>query len=209
VKLLRWIFNSYDIECQSSINRVARFKKWFPDVVDVVERITGCIPKAHLRNHKDDCQYRYSFNYTEGVGCTCGETIETSWTEENQVAGSTKHQNDGHRHDNLDDYNNNWNWEKSTKMCKSFQISIEFLLMLLQAQSLYRQYTNRLPQLKKVSQDFDALSARHGPALVSRWEAMNKEPVYEDGRWTSIFCSKYVNKSMSHINLSVHKLTSI
>jgi hypothetical protein len=131
MKLLRWIFNSYDIECQSSINRIARFKEWFPDVVDVVKRITGCIPKAHLRNHKDDCQYRYSFNYTEGVGCTCGETIETSWSEENQVAGATKHQNDGHRHDNLDDYNNYWNWEKSTKMCKFCQISNELLLMIL------------------------------------------------------------------------------
>jgi hypothetical protein len=121
VKLLRWITKSYDIACQSSINRPARFLKWFPDVAEVAKRIKDCIPKAHLRNHKDDCQYRFSFNYTKGVGRTCGEAIETTWPEENQIVGSTKHQNDGHRHDNFDDYNNYWNWEKSVKMGGSFQ----------------------------------------------------------------------------------------
>jgi hypothetical protein len=197
VKSLPWIFNSYDIECQSSVNRIARFTKWFPDVVDVARRIKGCIPKAHLRNHKDDCQYRCSFNCTKGVGCACGEAIETSWPEENQVAGSTKHQNDGHRHDNLDDYNNYWNWEKSTKMGKSFRILIDFewlFTVICTAPSLYRSYTNILPKLKKASDDFDALSARHGPTLVAQWETMSIEPKYEDGRWTSVFCSKYANK---------------
>jgi len=120
--LLRWLMNSYDIECQHCINRMARFSKWFPDVIPVLEQMKGCIPKAHLRNHKDDCQYRFSFNYTEGVGRTCGEVIETSWAEENQISGSTKHQNDGHRRDNLDDYNNYWNWEKSIKMRKPFNM---------------------------------------------------------------------------------------
>jgi hypothetical protein len=28
---------------------------------------------------------------------------------------------------------------------------------------------------------------------------MNTEPVYEDGRWVSVFCSKYVKKSTSRI----------
>jgi len=109
---------SYDIECQHSINRVARFERWFPDLVPVVKRITGCIPKMHINNHKDDCMYRYSFNYTPGVGCTCGEGIETTWAEADQTAGSTKKENRGHRHDSLDDFHGYWNWEKVVKMGK-------------------------------------------------------------------------------------------
>ena len=68
-----FIMWSYDIECQHSINRVAWFKKMFPDAVQTVERIVGCIPSMHIHNHKDDCQYRFAFKYTSNVGCTCGE----------------------------------------------------------------------------------------------------------------------------------------
>jgi hypothetical protein len=70
----------------------------------------------HIRNHKDDCQYRYSFAYTDCVGDTCGEGIETSWSEGNQTGGSTKKQNKGHRHDELDKFHGHWNWEKVIKL---------------------------------------------------------------------------------------------
>jgi Kyakuja-Dileera-Zisupton transposase len=103
---------SYDIECQHSINRLDRFKKHFPDLTEIVDKMIGLIPKAHLRNHKYDCQFRFSFNYTDGVGLTCGEAIETGWVEGNQTAGSTKEMNAGHRHDTLDDFNNYYNFEK-------------------------------------------------------------------------------------------------
>ena len=111
----RFVSFSYDIECQHSINRTARFSKWFPHLVPIVKGIIGCIPKMHIHNHKDDCIYRYSFNYTPCVGCTCGEGIETTWAEANQTAGSTK-ENRGHHHDTLDDFHSYWNWEKIVKM---------------------------------------------------------------------------------------------
>jgi hypothetical protein len=91
--------------------------------------MTGCVPKMHLQGHKDDCQYRYSFNFTPGVGCTCGELIETAWSEGNQTAGSTKEENDGHRHDSLDDFHNYWNWEKAHKMGQHSLISIRWDLL--------------------------------------------------------------------------------
>jgi hypothetical protein len=72
----------------------------------------------HIGNHKDDYMYRYSFNYTDCVGCTCGEGIETTWAEANQTAGSTKKENRGHRHDTLDDFHSYWNWEKVINMGK-------------------------------------------------------------------------------------------
>ena len=125
VKRLPWIVISYDIECNHCVNRVKRFAEHFPELLDVVQRIKGCIPKAHLRNHKDDCQYRYSFNYTDGVGRTCGEGIEIGWVEENQTSGSTKEMNAGRRHDTLDDFNNYYNWEKVIK-CRSSISLIQF-----------------------------------------------------------------------------------
>ena len=70
----------------------------------------------HINNHREDCIYRHSFNYTPGVGCTCGEGIETTWAEANQTAGSTKKENNGHRHDSLDDFHGYWNWEKVVRM---------------------------------------------------------------------------------------------
>ena len=84
--------------------------------MDVVGRIVGCIPQMHIRNHKEDCQYRFSFAYTECVGCTCGEIIETTWAKGNLSSGSTKKQNSGHRHDSLDHFHGHWNWDKLIKL---------------------------------------------------------------------------------------------
>jgi Kyakuja-Dileera-Zisupton transposase len=81
-------------------------------LVDIVKRVVGCIPQMHIQNHKDDCQYQFSFAYTEGVGCTCGEIVETPWVESNQTSGSTKKQNSGHHYDSLDHFHSHWNWEK-------------------------------------------------------------------------------------------------
>lgn len=53
-----------------------------------------------------------SAKYRPYYGETYGEMIETSWAEQNQTAGSTKKQNDGHRHDTLDDFHGYWNWTK-------------------------------------------------------------------------------------------------
>jgi hypothetical protein len=118
------IVYSYDLKCQHSIHCIACFETSFPDLVDIVKCVVGCIPQMHIRNHKDDCQYRFSFAYTEGVGCTCGEIVETPWAESNQTSGSTKKQNSGHRHDSLDYFHGHWNWEKLIKLGMSIRISI-------------------------------------------------------------------------------------
>lgn len=119
-----YINYSYDINCQNSINRVARFEQWFPDITDVAKHIIDCIPQMHVRNHKEDCQYRYSFAFTECVGCTCGEIVETPWAEGNQTSGSTKKQNAGHRHDSLNHFHGHWNWEKLIKLGALWSTSV-------------------------------------------------------------------------------------
>lgn len=121
----RWIMISYDIWCQYSVNIQKRFEKWLPGASILLPRIRGAIPKMHIKNHIASCQQLWAFNYLRYSGETWGENIEGSWAEQNQAAGSTKEQNDGHRHDTLDDVFGFWNWTKLHQMCESLHFSRE------------------------------------------------------------------------------------
>lgn len=110
---MRWVTLTYDINCQYCVHFLERLTKHFsPEIVDVARRVTFLIGKLHLRGHKEDCQYRYSLNYTKNCGRVAGEAIEGSWSEAKQAGGSTKEMNHGHRHDALTDYQNDWNFKK-------------------------------------------------------------------------------------------------
>ena len=115
---LRWIKLSYDIWCSYHKNLKERFTKHFPHAAKILDNIRGAIPKMHVKNHIEACQLLWAFNYLEYSGETCGELIETGWSEGNQVAGSTKEMNDGHRHDILDEYHSYWNWTKLHRLGK-------------------------------------------------------------------------------------------
>jgi hypothetical protein len=107
---------SYDIWCSYHANLKRRFAKFFPTAADLLDRMRGAIPKMHIKNHLEACQLLWAFNYLSGSGETCGEQIESGWSEGNQAAGSTKEMNEGHRHDTLDDYHGYWNWTKTHKL---------------------------------------------------------------------------------------------
>lgn len=66
----------------------------------------------HLQNHCEECQYLFSLYFAIGVGRLDGEEAERFWAEVNQLAGSTKQMNPGHRMDTLDDSINDWNITK-------------------------------------------------------------------------------------------------
>ena len=106
------IVETYDVACQYYIHLKKRFESNFPDLADVIDIIHLLVPKKHLDGHKDDCKYRFSLNYTEGVGRSHGEGIEASWAESKQSGGSTRQMNHGHRHDTINDLHNYWNWNK-------------------------------------------------------------------------------------------------
>ena len=115
---LKYIILTYDINCQYEKNLMERFAVHFPDLQDVVKNLVCLIPKLHQRGHKDDCQYKFSLNYTQCCGRTGGELIEGSWSEAKQAGGSTQEMNHGHRHDTLTDLQNDWNWIKNQNMGK-------------------------------------------------------------------------------------------
>jgi hypothetical protein len=63
----------------------------------------------HGKNHAFKGQLLFSFNYLPHVGEAWGENIESGWAEQSRLAGSAKEQNDGNRHDKLDNFNGYWN----------------------------------------------------------------------------------------------------
>ncbi|KDQ06097.1 hypothetical protein BOTBODRAFT_98508, partial [Botryobasidium botryosum FD-172 SS1] len=102
---------SYDVACQYVKHFRKRFEAQFPDIKDH-DRFEFLIPKMHLYAHKDNCHYRYSFNYTEGCGRTDGEAPERSWAALNELATSTREMNSAHCHEVLEDRVNNINFRK-------------------------------------------------------------------------------------------------
>ena len=80
------------------------------------------VGKLHLRGHKEDCQYRFSLNYSDCCARTAGEAIEGSWRESKQAGASTQEMNPGHRHDTLTDFHNDWNFKKVLGLSTQFYI---------------------------------------------------------------------------------------
>ncbi|KAJ3573929.1 hypothetical protein NP233_g2102 [Leucocoprinus birnbaumii] len=152
----RWVMLSYDIWCQFSINLLDRMRTRFPHLVPVFERLRGAIPKMHIYGHGEHCQLTHSFSYTKYSGMTCGESIESAWSEQNHAAGSTKEQSTGHRQDTLDDFNNYWNWTKIHRMSKY----------------LLTQLTKYWDELQEQNEVFAKLTARFSNDVLKGWEEM-------------------------------------
>ncbi|KAJ3555786.1 hypothetical protein NP233_g12126 [Leucocoprinus birnbaumii] len=115
----RWIMVSYDIWCQYHVNLSRRFREHFPRLEEAVSKMRGAVPKMHIEKHKWECQINHSFVYKPYSAMTYGEGIESTWSEQNHAASSTKELNEGHRHDTLDDFNGYWNWCKVIKIGSS------------------------------------------------------------------------------------------
>lgn len=111
---------SYDVWCQFTINLLKRSHERFLSMAEIIEHVHGTIPSAHIHRHLLVCQLIWAFKYIMYSSEMYGELIETSWAEQNQTAGSTKEQNDGHQHDTLDDFCGYWNWTKLHQMSKCF-----------------------------------------------------------------------------------------
>lgn len=120
MKRLKEIVLSYDIVCQYSKNLHARFDA-SPFLETFIPRVHHLIPKFHAPGHKEDCRFRYSFNYMKGVGRTDGEGIECFWSPHNHLSSSTSKMNGGFRLDTLNTHFQDWNVRKARKMGE-FQI---------------------------------------------------------------------------------------
>ncbi|KAH9486111.1 hypothetical protein JR316_0000175 [Psilocybe cubensis] len=120
--LAAWI--SYDMVCSYWVNIVSRFKVYFPDLVEIVKRLSFLIPLVHVHNHKENCEYLYSSAYQSGAGHFHGETAEHEWVELNQLAPQVRQMNNGHRQDTLIDHHGDWNFKKMANMASSLETDI-------------------------------------------------------------------------------------
>ncbi|KAK6992758.1 hypothetical protein R3P38DRAFT_141697 [Favolaschia claudopus] len=154
----RWILLSYDVWCQYFKKITERFAEWFPGLRDLIERLTGIVPKMHIRNHIAQCQTQWSSLFIEFIAFLIGELIEGAWGEMNQFAGATKEANHGHRHDMLDDALGQWNWDKVIHM----------------PATLLRLFREACSAIRKRSVPFEEYTEMIGPDLVSKWKTMPK-----------------------------------
>ena len=147
-------------------------------MLPIVKKMRGAIPKLHIKNHVEACQYRWAFNFLPYSRETVGEMIEGSHSEQNGAAASTKEMNAGHRHDSLDGIINYWNWTKFHGMSTSthfFHISFK-LSHHLPGASLYRSFIKCLDTLKTREKSFVEYSARFKADVLAKWEAIDDMP---------------------------------
>ncbi|KAJ7438353.1 hypothetical protein FB451DRAFT_1570308 [Mycena latifolia] len=156
----RFIMVTYDIWCQYGIYLGDHVSKMFNRMLPIIKKIRGAIPKMHIHNHQDECEILWNLNWLMHSACTVGEMIETGWAEQNLTAGSTKEQNDGHRHDSIDDTS---------------------------AAALVRLYRICVLEIRRREMDFNGCNELMDPALVAGWEKMDVTPKKVDGKVISVF----------------------
>ncbi|KAJ7123012.1 hypothetical protein C8R44DRAFT_621806, partial [Mycena epipterygia] len=116
---------TYDIYCQYGVKLESWVAQMFGKMIPIIRRIKGSIPKMHIHNHQDACEILWNLNWLPHSACTVGEMIETGWAEQNLMAGSTKEQNDGHRHDLIDNTSSHWNWDKLIRLSTCCIVSFQ------------------------------------------------------------------------------------
>ncbi|PSS00733.1 hypothetical protein PHLCEN_2v4114 [Hermanssonia centrifuga] len=110
--------SAYDINCQYRINfdrRMEEFRTRGMEFASIRIRLKyfpwtiAGVGKFHLPAHKASCRYKYSFRYLPGVGMTDGEAVERIWASLNTLALRTREMASGHRHDTINDFQNDMN----------------------------------------------------------------------------------------------------
>ena len=111
--LLIWLVITYDIGCQWSKNLYTRMEE-FPEHMRISEgvKVEVGVPSWHINRHGKKCQDDYNLGYMKGMGRTCGEEIEMSWSHTNPLAASIREMGPGARHETLNDHWNGWNYRK-------------------------------------------------------------------------------------------------
>ncbi|KAF9072519.1 hypothetical protein BDP27DRAFT_1493003, partial [Rhodocollybia butyracea] len=67
---------------------------------------------VHIKDHRLKCNFCFNPTYCPSWGHFHGETAEQPWVELNQLAGSARQMNSGHRMGYLSFHYRYWNWRK-------------------------------------------------------------------------------------------------
>ena len=106
---------SYDIACQWFKKFQLRMEE-YPVHMQLPSdlQLDIGIPNWHVNGNGTFCRNNYSLNYLPGVGRTCGEDVEISWSQTNALAPSTREMGPGARKETLNDHWIGWNLRKIT-----------------------------------------------------------------------------------------------
>ncbi|KAI6096537.1 hypothetical protein EDD16DRAFT_1719774 [Pisolithus croceorrhizus] len=168
---------SYDIACQWHRSLYQRMMS-LPQAVRLdlsAKHVSFFVPKFHLPAHIMPCQWKYSFNWTRGVGRTDGEAPERGWAHINPVGSSTKVMGPGHRHDTIDDFFGDWNWKKTITLGSTIHRKIsEAILQRNEHQedfeelekSLFIKYPEQLSTWRRQIEDWEDDPSKPNPFEV-------------------------------------------
>ncbi|KIJ96214.1 hypothetical protein K443DRAFT_134179 [Laccaria amethystina LaAM-08-1] len=123
------IFIMYDIGCQWSKNYQSRMAD-FPEHMRIKSgmKVDVLIPSWHINGHGERCKKRFCLWYTKGIGRTCREEVEISWSHTNPLVPSVREMAPVAWHDTLNDHWNGWNFHKivgfRTLFAKRFQEAV-------------------------------------------------------------------------------------
>ncbi|KAE9397267.1 hypothetical protein BT96DRAFT_941094 [Gymnopus androsaceus JB14] len=107
---------SYDCNCQYCVNLPKRFSANWHHLVDLINLLRPMIPALHILDHLKDCIYKFNSAYIPGAGHKHGESVEQQWVELNQLGGSVRQMNAGHRMEVLTDHYTYNNFRKNVEM---------------------------------------------------------------------------------------------
>ncbi|KAF7798643.1 hypothetical protein EIP86_009867 [Pleurotus ostreatoroseus] len=120
----------------------------YPELAQIkldAKEVRYAIPMYHFRAHKEKNHNKYSFHLMEGVGRSCGESIERNWPKHEETAASTREMGPGSRHDTLEDHFGYANWRVYTSLGPLFHRQLNEALRERQIhQDIYQTFSEKL-----------------------------------------------------------------
>jgi hypothetical protein len=183
----------YDICCQWSIHFRQRVSESeFLHLWDRLE-ITGAVGKWHLAAHIPECFPKFSLNFVEGVGQVDGEILETLWSKLDEVAGMTQAMSIAHRQEVLDEYMNDSNWQKITRIGKHISTMyhhtgpLNGFETVFPADSLCGKWSRAKAGLSESGPAFKQLSEALDASVVQEWTAQERIAMEKRGEHLNIY----------------------
>jgi hypothetical protein len=108
---------TYDIACQWSKNLDKRLEK-YPTRLQPKPgtKIETAVPSWHINGHGEPCQTNFALSYMEGMGRTCGDEIEGSFSHTNSLGSSLREMGPAARHDAINDIYSGYNLNKVVRL---------------------------------------------------------------------------------------------
>jgi hypothetical protein len=115
----------YNIWCQYSVNLRARFERdvLLQNVAHLLKDAQGLIGPLHILGHTSRCQTLYSAGTTPHAGRTCGDNVESPFSETKILGPVIKHKNDGNRQDTIITVITEFNFRSQLRLHKYFDRS--------------------------------------------------------------------------------------